>query len=387
MEIIQEKKNNELNEKTGENDVFIYPHQPSMTIYILLITIVSAIVVAVSIRLVYKDSYLKAFIDNLTTFVVCFLILTLGSIILRTISFFAELEYLKNHYDNQVHKIFTSTFEFNVISIVFIVICSIYMIMFALRKGDILSYTRAFDSTSNILIFLLSIIASQSIGLFRYKSNSTYTFNTLDGVDYGTGMAYSYYYGYLKIILPSDGVNNPGLRAKMEDYEHNQSTSEVKITIPVKKLFILIPESGHIPPDLRDASNNWLESTTNLENEIRDRAGTKRRTYRNTVYKIHPGGEGQKRRPVYIVVEGATPMLTFYEILQHSHKHSDTYKKNRVQIIAAFYKTLQNILNDNAECRDTCELVYYKDYDKNGTRVNIGEILLDRIRKDAPHCC
>lgn len=39
--------------------------------------------------------------------------------------------------------------------------------MFALRKGDILSYTRAFDSTSNILIFLLSIIASQSIGLVR----------------------------------------------------------------------------------------------------------------------------------------------------------------------------------------------------------------------------
>lgn len=72
FQIIQEKKNNELNEKTGENDVFIYPHQPSMTIYILLITIVSAIVVAVSIRLVYKDSYLKAFIDN-RMFIIIFL--------------------------------------------------------------------------------------------------------------------------------------------------------------------------------------------------------------------------------------------------------------------------------------------------------------------------
>lgn len=32
------------------------------------------------------------------------------------------------------------------------------------------------------------------------------------------------------------------------------------VTIPVKKLFILIPESGYIPPDLSEASNYWLES-------------------------------------------------------------------------------------------------------------------------------
>ncbi|XP_074112864.1 transmembrane protein sting isoform X2 [Cotesia typhae] len=378
MEVIEEKKN-DVNEK--QENVVTYPHQPSMTVYILLITAISIIIIGVSVRLIYKDSYLKAFIDNLTTFVVCFMMLTLGSVMLRMISFLAELEYLKSHHDNQVKKILTHTFEFNITSIVFIVICCLYILMFAIRKGDILSYTRALDSMSNILMILLSIIVSQSIGLFRCEFNSIYKSSAAAGVDYGTGMAHNYYYGYLRIILLSDG-----LRAKMEVYESNQSTSDFQITIPVKKLFILIPESGHIPPDLRDASNYWLESTTSLYNEVRDRAGVKKRVYHNTVYKIHPGGEGNKRRPVYIVVEGATPVLTFYEVLQHAHKHTDTYKNNRHLIIAAFYKTLQDLLNENAESRDTCELVYFKDYDDDDKKVNIGEILLERIRKEAPNC-
>lgn len=52
---------------------------------------------------------------------------------------------------------------------------------------------------------------------------------------------------------------------------------------------------------------------------MKDRAGVARRSYHNTVYKIHPGGIEKGNPPVYVTVEGATPMLTFYEILQHSH--------------------------------------------------------------------
>lgn len=32
----------------------------------------------------------------------------------------------------------------------------------------------------------------------------------MKGVDYGSGMAFSYYYGYLRFVLPSDGMNNAG---------------------------------------------------------------------------------------------------------------------------------------------------------------------------------
>lgn len=197
-----------------------------------------------------------------------------------------------------------------------------------------------------------------------------------------------------------------GIRSKMEMYEAIEN-----VTITVKKLFILIPESGYIPSDLSEASNYWLESTKvikkkfyqlkkkekdkimllknddlfqSLQNEIRDRAGTKRRNYKNTVYKIHPGGIERGHRPVYIVVEGATPMLTLYEIIQHHHPQTENYRHNKMQIIASFYHTLKELVDDNPDCRNFIELVYYKDYDDDGKYVNVAEILLDRIRKFAP---
>lgn len=37
-----------------------------------------------------------------------------------------------------------------------------------------------------------------------------------------------------------------------------------------------------------------------------------------------------------------------------------TYKQNRMQIVASFYKTLDELIDNDPECRDVCELVYYK---------------------------
>lgn len=45
------------------------------------------------------------------------------------------------------------------------------------------------------------------------------------------------------------------------------------------------------------------------------------------MYKIHPGGDGKGHRPVYLAAEGATPMLTFYEIIKHSHKQTGKFLK------------------------------------------------------------
>ncbi|KAF7990015.1 hypothetical protein HCN44_008689 [Aphidius gifuensis] len=199
----------------------------------------------------------------------------------------------------------------------------------------------------------------------------------VEGIDYGRGMAYSYYYGYLRFVLPSDGINNPGIRSKIEMYEASEN-----VTIPVKKLFILIPESGYIPPDLSEASNYRLEGAKSLQSEIRDRAGTKRRDYKNTVYKIHPNNYEPGHRPVYIVVEGATPMLTLYEILQHNHEQTATYRRNKKQIVASFYETLAKLVSDPS-CRNVVELVYYQDDDDTGNRINVAEMLLDRIRQQA----
>lgn len=45
-----------------------------------------------------------------------------------------------------------------------------------------------------------------------------------------------------------------------------------------------------------------------------DRAGVKKRPYKNTMYKLVDKSQKEDQRmPLYIAVEGATPLLTFHE--------------------------------------------------------------------------
>ncbi|XP_034934625.1 stimulator of interferon genes protein [Chelonus insularis] len=350
------------------------PKQSSSLLYYLFLSILLIIIAAICIRLVYRDSYWKAIIHIWTVFVIFILTLATGSFVSRIVNCLAELEHLNTKYDGQLYAILKVTFDFNLTSIIIIVLCCCSI---ANQFKSINNYIEYFN-LSNLLISIAAIILCYNVDLFGSKSTTFRTIDALGGVDYGTGMAYSYFYGYLRIILPPDGLQNPGIRTKMVDYESHHN-----VKIPVKKLFILIPKSGHIPPDLKDASDNWLEGTTSLTNVIRDRAGIKRRSYKNTVYKIHPEGEDSNHRPVYITVEGATPMLTLNEIIKHSHKQTEIYRHSHKEIVAVFYKTLQELLNSDPDCRDVCELIYYDDY-PNNEKINIGKLLLYKIRKKAP---
>lgn len=71
-----------------------------------------------------------------------------------------------------------------------------------------------------------------------------------NGLDYGSGMAHSYFYGYLNIFLPNRGDENYALKELMEIYE---STENIKFS--VKKIFLLIPRSLYCPPNLSEISN------------------------------------------------------------------------------------------------------------------------------------
>ncbi|KAF3425979.1 hypothetical protein E2986_01546 [Frieseomelitta varia] len=194
----------------------------------------------------------------------------------------------------------------------------------------------------------------------------------MQGLDYGSAMAYSYYYGYLRIILPSTGSLNKGLVEKLENIEDNHN-----IKISVHKLFVLIPSSSYIPPDLKEASYQWMEGAMNLEEEERNRAGIKRRMYHNTVYKIYPNGQKLKTTPLYVVVEGATPLLTFHEVQKHAHNETDVYKKYGKEIVLKFYEKLKELISNDTECADLCELIYYDD--NNGTKVNVAKVILSRL--------
>jgi hypothetical protein len=58
-----------------------------------------------------------------------------------------------------------------------------------------------------------------------------------------------------------------------------------------------------------------------LEPQEFDRAGVKRRLYKNSVYKIQ-NRDSPGAQPVYVVAEGATPLKTYYDVIKMNPKVS-----------------------------------------------------------------
>ncbi|XP_071874755.1 transmembrane protein sting [Bombus fervidus] len=252
-------------------------------------------------------------------------------------------------------------------------ICFIMVIM--TKYHYIYNYMQIFDAFTCFICSGISYILLLITNSYEKRKENSFDIKSMKGLDYGTSMAYSYYYGYLRIILPSTGSINKGLIEKIENIEDSHG-----IYISVPKLFILIPSSAYIPPNLKEASYHWMESAMNLEKEVLNRAGVKGRTYHNSVYKIYPNGQ-RLETPFYIVVEGASPLLTFYEVQKHAHNETNVYKKYCKVIIQKFYEKLKQLIDADPECADLCELIYYDDYDNNGSKVNVAKVILDRIFK------
>lgn len=93
----------------------------------------------------------------------------------------------------------------------------------------------------NLVCKTLKNIQKQFIEFFFQNSsplNSSLHIGNMNGLDYGSGMAYSYYHGYLKLIMHDTGTEDKNLKELMEIYE-----DEHGVKFEAYKLFILIPFS------------------------------------------------------------------------------------------------------------------------------------------------
>lgn len=277
-------------------------------------------------------------------------------------------------YTNMSVNTYNSNFKHGILILIFKAELIIFMIFTTVNYADLYNSIRKFETLTCIIGMLISWALEQMMSLCDQNEKNVFNIDLMHGLDYGTGMAYSYYYGYLKIILPATGCLNKGIIEKLENIEDNHN-----IHIAIHKLLILIPASSYIPPDLKDVSFQWIESAVELEPEVRDRAGVKRRSYHNNLYKIYPNGKRSDSKPVYVVAEGATPLLTFFEVQKHAHPETNIYWKYRRIITKKFYDKVKELISNDPECMDLCELIYYNDYDNNGNKVNVAKVILDRL--------
>lgn len=293
-------------------------------------------------------------------------------VIYRIILFFEEVKQIKSRYDNKYLNLFQELFNFSKSYTILLLFC-VFVILFS--GIDILSLLQiklfAFVPIGYLINKLFPMGTNYLVESLRISKNN--------GLDYGAGMAYSFFYGYLKLVLEKTGEDpSKNFAELINEYENRHN-----VKFAQQKLFILIPQSCKCPISLENEYSPTVESSGSLPEKVITVSGVKNRVYKNAVYKIkkylHKDGK-QEFKLIYVSAEFATPLKTFNDVVEHESKHSSLYKKMKNDIILQFYLTLRHILEEK-KLHHFCELIYFDDINEDGDFHDIGQVILTRIRE------
>ncbi|XP_030754304.1 stimulator of interferon genes protein [Sitophilus oryzae] len=283
------------------------------------------------------------------------------NIIYRIILFLHELKHLHSRYDSYKDLIVAS-FSCNINSMVCFGACVLIIVYYVTSQGlPVLDDKYLIPC---VLFFLHKLLDLDSNSI-----NDSLCIAKENGLDYGSGMAYSFFFGYLNYILPKTGDKMKNLEEMMKDYE-----SLNNVQFECHKIFILIPKSLTCHVEI-NAVSSLMELRSSLEDKVKTVAGVRDRVYRNSVYTIQHERTGKL---IYVCAEYATPLKTFKEVCEKSTPHTNYYTRHKNDILLQFYLTLSKIL-EFTEMDKKCELVYYDDKDDNNQYYDVGRILLGKI--------
>ena len=173
----------------------------------------------------------------------------------------------------------------------------------------------------------------------------------------GIGLAWSYFYGYLRLILPA-----------IEERISKSETGKRNRENMSKKFFILIPESCKTPEKFTDVDSRFVPEGPLDAGVEKCRAGQPSRCYQNFVYSI----KGKdKKVDKYFCGEFATPVLVLWKMLE-----SNAIDQNEMARQAMlFHGTLKAIVESkrNPFCYKKAVIVSYAEQD------NLADMLYEYI--------
>lgn len=212
----------------------------------------------------------------------------------------------------------------------------------------------ALSQSLNILLGLQSL-APAEISAICEKRN----FNVAHG------LAWSYYIGYLRLILP-------GLQARIQMF--NQQHNNMLRGAGSRRLYVLFPLDCGVPDDLSVADPN-IRFRDKLPQQSIDRAGIKNRIYSNSVYELLENGQ-----PVgACILEYATPLQTLFAMSQDGK--AGFSREDRLEQAKLFCRILEDILADVPESKNNCRLIVYKE-PQEGDSFSLSQEVLRHIRQE-----
>ena len=232
-------------------------------------------------------------------FALLILSFVLGELVRRLCLVSEEIRHKETRYKGSWKKVFTSTFTFrHGRTALVVVIASLLFVFYFLYEHcntccrseyAILFSLNCF--LSPLLLFLIGLREISSVGLSEINENNNK--NVADG------LAWGYYFGYLKMVLPIIAE-----RIGQTDY---------KYLIPIHKLFILIPKTCYIYDSIEKADHR-MKFVDNLTLTVSSRGGVSKLKYKTSVHRIEilrPDGTIDPEPP-HVAVEYAVPLRSLY---------------------------------------------------------------------------
>uniref|UniRef100_A0A1A9W747 Uncharacterized protein n=1 Tax=Glossina brevipalpis TaxID=37001 RepID=A0A1A9W747_9MUSC len=285
-----------------------------------------------------------------------------GEILWRCVCALKERFWYLNHYEGseRLRQIFQRSFSTN-FATKFSLLVTICVALF--RYG--MTTEMPWPSLRCALCIPLYVLYQQ-LGISFSNLQYAYWIRDHHGLDYAEGMASNYFHGYLKLTLPSHNEGE-GIRQRIELYE-----SQEGVRFICKRLLILIPNTMYVNSKI-ESSMLTRDGIKSLDTIIKNRAGVAR-PFKNDVYRFTKSINGTY---YYVALEGATPLLSFFEAIRTSMTWQMVDMKR--EILLKFYRHLKKLLNEWPETRHQAELILYNSFTGDGHTQDVGEVILAHI--------
>ncbi|XP_051505290.1 stimulator of interferon genes protein [Myxocyprinus asiaticus] len=269
------------------------------------------------------------FIEKAVIMIFCFTVETC----IHSMCLFAEewLFHAKQRYHGRISRIFQSCFRRHAV----LGLCVIFIML--MLSGVSISH----DQWSTMAIMCAVYLLLKSLGILGPAPVEISEICEVRKMNVAHGLAWSFYFGYLKFMLPD-------LENKIATY----IATRERLSSP--RLHILLHLNAAVPSKPEEEDTNVV-FYNNLPELVLNRAGVRKRSYKNSIYKI----SGQNNEMYYCILEYATPLETLYKM---SHESSAGFgESERKQQVLLFYRTLSQILENSLECRNHYRLVLLND--------------------------
>ena len=238
-------------------------------------------------------------------FISALLILSLavGEVVRRACLGIEEIRHKQTRYEGSWKKVFNSTFAFKDGLAILVVGVASFLTVSSVLYRDCDTFCRAEYA---IFFSLNCFLAPQLlflVGLRELSNVEVSQINERENKNVADGLAWSYYFGYLKLVLPH--------------LEGQIGKSDYKYKITKKKLFILLPKNCYTYDKIVDADSR-ITVAGNLDSYDSNRGGILKRSYKHTVHRIEmprPDGEVDE---YHVVLEYATPLMSLYDMSEHA---------------------------------------------------------------------